>query len=216
MTIQIMIVDDHAIVREGLRLSLERQPGICIVGEASNGHEAVGKMVQTNPDIIVMDISMPDLNGIEATRQIMERSPQTRVIILSMHSSAEFIFRALQVGAAGYVLKDAGVVELIAAIHAVLRGESYLCRQIKNIVVDKFHWNHKLANSSPLESLSNRECQVLQLLVEGKMHAEIAQTLYLSPKSIATYRMRIMRKLGLHDFPGLIKFAIHHGLTGLL
>ena len=216
MTIQVLIADDHAIMREGLRRLLERQPDICIVGEASNGHEAVGKMVQTNPDIIVMDISMPDLNGIEATRQIMERSPQARVIILSMHSSAEFIFRAFQAGAAGYVLKDAGVVELIAAIRAVLRGEHYLCRQITNIVVDKFHWNHKLANASPLESLSERECQVLQLLVEGKTHAKIAQTLYLSPKSIATYRMRIMRKLDLHDFPGLIKFAIHHGLTGPL
>jgi len=216
MTIQVLIADDHAIVREGLRSALERQPDICIVGEASNGYEAIGKMVQTNPDIIVMDISMPDLNGIEATRQIMERSPQARVIILSMHSSAEFIFRAFQAGAAGYVLKDAGVMELIDAIRAVLRGEHYICRQIKNIAADKFHWNHKLANASPLESLSERECQVLQLLVEGKTHAKIAQTLYLSPKSIATYRMRIMRKLDLHDFPGLIKFAIHHGLTGPL
>ncbi len=216
MSITVFLADDHAVVRDGLRFLLEAQHDIRVIGDAANGRDAVRQVAQLCPDVVVVDIAMPELNGIEAARQISEVCPPARVIILSMHSTTEHIFRALQVGARGYLLKESAGVEVVNAVRAVHAGRRYLSQKISDQVIDDYVRQREVAAvQSPLARLSPREREVLQLVVEGKSSAEIADVLFLSPKTVETYRSRLMRKLGISDLPGLVKFAIQHGLTPL-
>jgi DNA-binding NarL/FixJ family response regulator len=211
--IRVLLVDDHAVVRDGLRAMLEAQPEMEVVGDVANGREGVRATQKLRPDVVVMDIAMPELNGIEATLQIKERSPSTQVLILSMHSTTEHIFRALQAGARGYLLKDSAGAEVVEAVRAVHAGRRYLSNKIAATVIDDYiSERHR---TSPLDSLSRRERQILQLIAEGKTSAEVGTMLFLSPKTVDTYRSRMMHKLGIGDVPNLVKFAIQHGITQL-
>ncbi len=211
--IRIVLADDHAVVRDGLRVLLQAQPDIEVVGDAANGREAMRLTQQLHPDVVVMDIAMPELNGIEATLQIHDVAPATQVLILSMHSTTEHIFRALQAGARGYLLKDSAGAEVVDAVRVVHAGRRYLSPKIASTVIDDYISERQRA--SPLDSLSRRERQILQLVAEGKSSAEAAAMLFLSPKTVDTYRSRMMQKLGIADVPSLVKFAIQHGVTQL-
>jgi DNA-binding NarL/FixJ family response regulator len=216
MSIAIFLADDHVVVREGLRLLLETQPDFEVIGEAGNGREAVRKIVQDRPDIAIVDIAMPELNGFEATQQICESCPETQVIILSMHSSSGHIARALRAGARGYILKSSVGAELVDAVRAVQAGQRYLSQKVSNHIIDDYLKQMEAGEvASPLNRLSPREREILQLVVEGKSSAQIATILSLSPNTVDTYRSRLMQKLGLEDIPSLVKFAIQHGLTPL-
>jgi len=214
--IRILIADDHQIVLDGLRLLLEAKGDIKVIGEAVNGREAVQKTIQLKPDIVIMDIAMSELNGIEATRQIYEFSPATRVIILSMHATAEYINRALKAGACGYLLKESTGTELIDAVRTVYASHRYMSQKISDILIDDYVDHHaESVSDDPLECLSPREREILQLVAEGKSSAQIANIIFLSPKTVETYRSRLMQKLGIKNFPDLIKFAIQKGLVPL-
>lgn len=216
MTITVLLADDHAVVRDGLRLLLEAQPDLSVIGDAANGREAVRQVARLCPDVVVMDIAMPELNGIEAAREIGEVCPSTQIIILSIHSTTEHVFRALQAGARGYLLKESAGIEVVNAVRAVHAGHRYLSQKISDSLVDDYVRQRQAAEAkSPLARLSPREREVLQLVVEGKSSAEIADTLSLSVKTVETYRTRLMHKLGVSDLPALVKFAIQHGLTPL-
>lgn len=213
MTIRVLLVDDHAIVRDGLRFLLEAHEEFDVVGGAANGREAVRAARDLQPDVVIMDLAMPELNGTEATQQIHEACPATHVLVLSMHSTAEHIYRAFQAGAQGYLLKESAGPELLAAVRTVHAGRRYLSQKIAETVVDDYIRERHAA--SPLDSLSARERQILQWIAEGKSSAETARALCLSPKTVETYRSRMMKKLGIADFPALVRFAIQHGLTPL-
>ncbi len=216
MTITVFLADDHAVVRDGLRLLLEAQGDIEVVGGAANGREAVCQVAQLCPDVVVIDIAMPELNGIGATWQIRETCPAAQVVVLSMYSTTEHVFQALRAGARGYLLKESAGVEVVNAVRAVHSGHRYLSQKISDKVIDDYARQREAAGAkSPLECLSPREREVLQLVVEGRSSAEVAGLLSLSPKTVETYRSRLMRKLGISDLPGLVKFAILNGLTPL-
>jgi DNA-binding NarL/FixJ family response regulator len=212
-TITVFIADDHGVLAEGLRHLLASQPDMSVVGLAEDGREAVRCVLELSPDIVLMDHAMPLLNGTEATRLIRERCHSTRVIMLSMHSDAVHVWRALHAGAAGYIVKKSVAKEVVEAIRAVHRGQRYISKQLCDIVID--HVVHRSTPEDPLERLSSRERQVLQLLAEGHSVAEIAGTLSLSPKTVETYRARMMEKLGIYELAGLVRFAIQHGVTSL-
>ncbi|MDY7077968.1 MAG: response regulator transcription factor [Chloroflexota bacterium] len=216
MSITIFLADDHAVVRDGLRFLLDAQQDIEVIGDAANGRDAVHQVTQLRPDVVILDISMPEMNGIEAAMQIRQGCPSTQVIILSMHSTTEHVFRALQAGAHGYLLKESAGIEVVNAVRAVLDGRRYLSPKISEQVFDDYvHQREAVEAKSPLARLSPREREILQLVVEGKSSAEIANILSLSPKTVETYRSRMMQKLGIGDLPSLVKFAIQHGLTSL-
>jgi len=211
--ISVLLADDHAVVRDGLRALLEAQTDIEVVGDAANGREVLRLAQQLHPDVVVMDIAMPELNGVEATQQMHDAYPSTQVLILSMHSTTEHIFRALQAGARGYLLKDSAGAEVADAVRVVHAGRRYLSQKIAATVIDDYIAERH--RTSPLESLSSRERQILQLVAEGKSSAEIAAILFLSPKTVDTYRSRLMHKLDIGDLPSLVKFAIQHGVIQL-
>jgi len=212
----VLLADDHAVLRDGLRLLLEAQQDIKVIADVANGRDAVRQVRQQCPDVVIMDIAMPELNGIEATRQILEVCPSAQVIILSIYSTNEHIFRALQAGARGYLLKESAGIEVINAVRAVHAGQRYLSQKISDKVVDDYMMQRKAVEAkSPLAHLSPREREILQLVVEGKSSSEIAEVMYLSPKTVETYRSRLMKKLGIRDITSLIKFAIQQGLTPL-
>lgn len=211
MMITVLLADDHTVVRDGLRVLLEGQDEIRVVGLASDGREAVQMTLDLCPSVVLMDIAMPGLNGIEATHQIRENCPDSHIVILSMYATSEYIYRALQAGALGYLLKESAGSEVVDAIRAVSAGKMYISRKIQT----KLGKNINDQKKSPLERLSRREREVLQLTVEGKTSMQIGDILSLSPKSVDTYRSRIMKKLDIHDTPALVKFAIQHGLTAL-
>jgi DNA-binding NarL/FixJ family response regulator len=213
MTISVLIADDHTVVAEGLRHLVGSQPEMEVIGLAENGRDAVRAAMEARPDIVLMDHAMPILNGTEATRLIRERCADTRIIMLSMYSDAVHVYRALQAGATGYIIKRSVAKEVVDAIWAVHRGGRYLSRQLADVVID--HVVHRSAPDDPLERLSSRERQVLQLLAEGHSVAEIAATLSLSPKTVETYRARMMEKLGIFELAGLVRFAIQQGVTSL-
>ena len=216
MMITVYIADDHTIVRDGLKVLLNEQPDIEVVGDAADGRETVRQVRELVPDVVLMDINMPELNGIESTRQIMESCSSTQVVILSMYATQEHIFRALKAGARGYLLKESAGIEVVKAVREVMAGKRYLSEKISEEVIDEYvHLRDKVEEDDLLSRLSPREREVLQLVVEGKSSAEIADTLYLSPKTVETYRSRLMQKLEIHDIPGLVKFAIQRGLTTL-
>lgn len=213
MPITVLLVDDHSIVRDGLRVLLEAEGDIEVVGGAANGLEAVRKVRELHPDVVVMDLAMPELNGTEATAQIHDISPATEVLVLSMHSTAEHILRAFQAGARGYVLKESAGPEVVAAVRSVHAGKRYLSQKIAGTVLDDYIRERR--TGTPLESLSVRERQILQLIAEGKSTAETAKALFLSPKTVDTYRSRMMHKLGVDNFAALVRFAVQHGVTPL-
>jgi DNA-binding NarL/FixJ family response regulator len=213
MTIKVLLVDDHTVVRDGLCFLLDAQKDIHVVGVASDGLEALKEAERLRPDVVVMDIAMPRLNGIEATRRFRKAFPVMKVLILSMHESSEYVYRALEAGAKGYLVKESAGPEVAVAIRAVHAGRRYLSATITDTVVEQYIRGCK--NASPLESLSAREREILQLVVEGSTSAQVAEQLALSVKTVETYRSRIMRKLGISDLPALVKFAIQHGLTPL-
>ncbi len=213
MSIKVFLADDHKVVRDGLHLLLAAEADIEVVGGASDGLEAVDLVAQLRPDVVVMDIAMPGMNGIEAMAQILRTNPASRVIILSMHATKEYIFQALQAGARGYLLKESAGIEVVNAVRMVHHGGSYLSPKISNQVIEGYvRPKDDDADSDPLSVLSPRERQIFRLVVEGKSSAEIAKILFLSPKTVDTYRSRLMQKLGVSDLLSLFKFAVQHKL----
>jgi DNA-binding NarL/FixJ family response regulator len=209
--IQILLADDHTVLCEGLRILIESQPDLHVAAIAADGRQALSLAQELQPDLVLMDVSMPGLNGIEAARQIHELFPGICVLMLSMHADMEYVQRALQAGAQGYILKESAGAEVLQSIRAVLAGRPYFSPKVTaRLLMDLSN-----GRTAPLERLSDREREVLQLTVEGRTSAEIAALLNLSPKTVETYRSRIMNKLGLDNLPALVKFAIQHGLTGL-
>ena len=213
MKIRVYIADDHAIIRDGLRALLEGKDDIEVVGDAGDGRQAVKEAGELRPDVVVMDISMPHRNGIEATALLREKSPATRVLILSMHATTEHVFRALQAGARGYVIKNSAGAELVEAVRTVYAGKRYFSPKVSDLLVDDYVRENRTA--SPVEALSTREREILQLIAEGHTSAEVGRMLSLSPKTVETYRSRLMQKIGVEDLTGLVKFAILHGLTSI-
>lgn len=211
MKITILLADDHAIVREGLKVLLETLPFFTVVGEAATGREVLLKARQTRPDVVIMDIAMPDLNGIEATAQLQGEWPAAKVVILSVYSTSEHVFRAFRAGAAGYVLKESAGKELVEAIRTVHCNRPYLSRKVMEIYPDLPEDLKR--DHSPLQRLSRREKEILQLVVEGKTSVKIAEILAISPKTVETYRSRLMQKLEINDLASLVKFAIQNGIT---
>lgn len=210
--ITVFLADDHTMMRDGLRHILEAEADMKVVGEAADGLAALEEVTRLRPNVVIMDIRMPELGGIEATWQIRTACPSVQVVILSMHASAQYIYRALQAGALGYVLKESAGSELIKAVRAAHRGERHLSRKISNELIEEYLRRGNKEVDDPLAPLSARERQVLQLVVRGNTNAKIAELLHLSPKSVATYRSRMMMKLGISDLPSLVKFAMQHGL----
>lgn len=210
MKIRVLIADDHTVMRDGLKALLLTADDIRVVAEAGDGRAALRRALELKPDVAIMDIAMPELNGIEAARLLREKCPDTRVVMLSMHSSLEHVYRALAAGALGYLLKESAGSEVVAAVRTVHTGRRYLSGSIPELMHEAGAHSR---SASPLERLSARERQVLQLVVEGKSSAQIAGVVHLSPKSVDTYRSRLMKKLGVSDLPALIKLAIQHGVT---
>jgi two-component system response regulator NreC len=213
MNVKVLIADDHQIVRESLRALLEKEPGITVVGEAGEGRTALRLARELAPDIIIMDVAMPDLNGIEATRQVVTEFPEIKVIALSMHNDRRFVLNMLKAGAKGYLLKDCASQQLIKAIRLVSTNKTYISHEIADLVVKDY-----LASASPAESssaalLTAREREVLQLIVEGKTNSKIAEALKVSIKTVETHRHTIMVKLDIKSIAELTKFAIREGLT---
>jgi len=213
MGIRILIADDHAVVREGLSGLLQREHDMQVVGLARDGREAVLRAIEIRPDVVVMAIAMPELNGIEATRAIRKACDSSRVVILSMHATSQHVHLAARAGADGYVVKSGETAEIVEAIRAVHNGRRYVCKKITGPIASEFLEGGRA--ESPLELLSSRERQMLQIILEGKTSAEIANAFSLSVKTVQTYRSRMMRKLGIGNLPSLVKFAIRHGLTSL-
>lgn len=210
MSIRVLLADDHAMLRDGLQALLQAAADIEVAGSASNGREALRLAAALNPDVIVMDITMPDMNGLEALALLREKHPRIRVVMLSMHSSSEHVYRALNAGAAGYLLKESAGEDIVTAIRRVHAGRSYMSPALAAL---ERRSAPRSDGGGPLASLSSRERQVLQLVVEGRSSSEIAALVHLSPKSVDTYRSRLMKKLGVGDLPALVKFAVRHGLT---
>lgn len=212
MTITVFIADDHEVMREGLTLVLQSDAGIRVIGTASNGRDAIREVARLQPNVAILDISMPEMNGVEAARQIRERSPATRIVILSMHATPEHVFHALEAGAHGYLLKESAGSEVIAAVRAVRAGRRHLSPKIAEIIAERMS---RRPDENPLDRLSRREREILQLIAEGHSSREISARLSLSPKTVDTYRSRLMQKLNITDVAGLVKFAIQHGITTL-
>ena len=213
MAIRVLIADDHGVVAEGLRFVVEAQPDMAVIDCIQDSREAVRRSIEACPDVVLIDHAMPLLNGTEAAYLIRERCPETRVIILSMYSNQVHVVRALQAGATGYVVKKSAAREVVEAVRTVHKGGRYLSKELADSVIDQVVQNTPSADA--LKRLSSRERQVLQMLAEGHAVADIASTLSLSPKTVETYRARMMEKLGIHDFATLVKFAIQHGVTSL-
>ena len=215
-TITVFLADDHTIVRQGLAKLLEGEPDLRVIGEAENGREAVVKVEKLKPDIVLMDIAMPMLNGIEATRQIRKICPQTKVIILSMHSHDRYISELFNLGASGYLLKSSTGADIIDAIHAALKGSTYLSPSISGKVIEDYLSLKKNSHQDDHYSrLSNREREVFQMIAEGRSTKEISDILCVSPSTVKTHRANIMEKLEMDNLSQLIQFAIHIGIVEL-
>lgn len=210
MSLRILLADDHAVVRDGLRALLDAAPGMEVVASVAGGREAIESARQLKPDVAVLDINMPGLNGIEATSALVQLDPAPRILILSMHGTSEHIFRALQAGASGYLLKEAAGSEVVGAVRAIAAGRRYLGQRIADTALDDYL--ARAGKAGPLDSLSSRERQLLQLLAEGRSNADAARLLSLSVKTVETYRSRLLQKLGLPDITALVRFALDHHL----
>ena len=205
--ITVYLVDDQRILREGLRALLELDGSIQVVGEAADGRAALDGILAVQPEVVLMDVTMPDLNGIDAAQILTQKAPQIKVIILSVHSDSEHVYRAFQAGATGYLLKESAGAEVLAAVRAAKQNRRYVSPKIADALA------LRRDKRSPFESLSAREREVLQLTVAGSTSAAIAGKLNLSPKTVDTYRSRVMEKLGVQNLPELVRLAIKHGLT---
>ncbi len=215
MTIRVVLADDHRIIREGIRNLLDQEVDIDVVGEASDGREVILKNQELQPDVLIMDITMPNLNGIDATRKIIKQNPQTRIIALSMHSDHHFVAEMLQAGATAYLLKDCVYDELVQAIKLVCQGKTYLSPEVASLLVKDYRSQRQQTTTAKSETLSPREREVLQLMAEGHSTKNIADKLFLSVKTIEAHRAQIMRKLDIHNVAELTKYAIRQGLTSL-
>lgn len=215
MSIKIILADDHKIMREGLRYLLEKQPGLEVIAEADNGRMTVKLVRELRPNVVIMDITMSDLNGIEATRQIMAELPDVKIIGLSMHSDRRFVAEMLRAGASGYLLKDCAFKELVSAVNAVFANKTPLSAKIAEIVTKEYVDYLLTSKSPPLSILTAREREVLQLLAEGKTTKQIASCLYVSAKTIEAHRRQIMDKLNIHSIAGITKYAVREGLTSI-
>ena len=215
MSVRLILADDHKIMREGLRALLAKQKEIEVIAEADSGRGVIELCSQLHPDVVVIDISMPDLNGIDAARQITRQAPDIKVIALSMHSDKKYVKEMLAAGASGYLLKDAAFEELGMAIATVLKNKTYLSPQITDTVVKDYVNEHVPKDSIASTALSAREREVLQLISEGKSTRDIAAKLYVSVKTVETHRKQIMDKLGLNSIAELTKYAIREGLTSV-
>jgi two-component system, NarL family, response regulator NreC len=211
--VRILLADDHIVMRNGLRLLLERQPHLQVVGEAADGRQAVALSESANPDVVIMDIAMPNLNGIEAARQIVNRNPRTAIAILSMHSDESYVIRALKAGARAYLLKDSAEADLLAAVRALTEGKSFFSPAISKILVEDYMRQLESRGAEDTyELLTNREREILQLLAEGRTNKEVANMLNLSLYTVETHRMHILQKLNLHSVPELILYAVRKGI----
>lgn len=216
MAIKVLIADDHQIVRQGLRTLLEREPDLKVVAQSEDGRTTVRLARELTPEVIIMDVAMPDLNGIEATRQIVTERPQVKVIALSMYADRRFVVNMLKAGASGYLLKDCAYEELVRAIRVVLAHKTYLSPGVTDIVVrDYVQGGPQDQGASVFSLLSPREREVLQLMSEGKSTNQIADSLHVSVKTIETHRQQVMHKLDIHNVAGLTKYAIREGLTSV-
>lgn len=209
--IRVLLADDHTLVRAGIRALLETVDGVEVVAEADDGHSALELIEKHYPDVALLDISMPGLNGLEVMRRVASLSPRTRLIVLSMYADATYVRQALAAGAAGYLLKGGSVMELPLALEAVMKGDTYLTAKISAQVVEGFLQGDE-AGGDPLAALTPRQREILQLLAEGRSNREIARLLEVSVKTVETHRARLMNALDIRDLPGLIRFAIRHGL----
>lgn len=211
--IRVLVVDDHTIVRAGIRLVLQAEPGIEVVGEAGDGQQAIAQTEALQPDVVLMDLAMPGISGLEATREIKRRWPQVQVLALTMHRSDDYLFRMLEAGASGYVLKGAETGDLIAAVRAAARGDVFLYPSMaKKLVADYLSRVQAGEERASYDGLTDREREVLRLIAEGYTNAEIAEALHLSPHTVQSHRRAIMEKLNLHDRVELAKYAMRRGL----
>jgi DNA-binding NarL/FixJ family response regulator len=208
--ITVILADDHTLVRAGIRALLEKLSSVKVIGEASDGREVLNLLKTQRPDVVVMDIAMPGLNGLEAAARMTRDFPQVRIILLSMHNNEEYVVRALKAGVVGYLLKKAATAELETALHAVVRGEVYFSREAK--LYTKLPPHEIASRSSPLEQLTGRQREILQLIAEGRNTKQIGDLLKVSPKTIEYHRMKLMDSLNLHDIPALVRFALRVGL----
>lgn len=213
MAVTVLLADDHPIVRQGLRHLLETQPDFKVVGEASDGLEASQMAERYRPDVLVVDMMMPGLNGLEVTRQVSQRSPGTRIIVLSMHNNDAYVLQALKRGASGYVLKDSGPAEVIKAVNQVMLGRRYLSESISERLVEMLLKQTGQLPADPYEELTNREREVFQLTAEGCSSSEIAGRLCISPRTVEVHRANMMDKLGLHSQMDLLRYAMRRGLV---
>lgn len=212
--IRVLLVDDHAIVRQGLRAILDSMEGFDVVGEAENGRDAVEKTRQLAPDVVVMDLVMPVLNGIESTRQIRKMMPKTKVVALTMHTDEKYVFQVLKAGASGYVLKSGPAQDLAKAIESVHGGNPYFSPAISRKIMDSYLSEEEPEKVLPKgEKITSREMEVLQLIAEGYTNTRISQLMGISVKTVETHRTHIMNKLDIHDVAGLVKYAIKIGLV---
>jgi two-component system response regulator NreC len=211
--IHILLADDHTILRAGLKMMLNAQPDMEVVGEAPDGRQAITEAQRLQPDIILMDITMPDLNGIEATRQIKKVVPESKILILTMHEHEEYVFQALRAGASGYMLKEAADTELISALHVIQSGQFYLSPMAQSILVGDYLQRVRTGEEKDsYSSLTEREREILKLIAEGYTNNQIAERLVISPKTVDTHRTHIMDKLNLHSRAELVKYALRRGL----
>jgi len=211
--IRVLLADDHAVIRAGIRLLLERHPELRVVGEASDGRETLAAVEQHRPDVVVMDLTMPNLNGIEATREILAAHPNVSIVVLSMHSDEAYVLRALKAGARGYVLKDSTETDLITAVKAVSNGKSFFSPAVSRLLVEDYTRHLQGRNlEDSYELLTMREREVLQLVAEGKSNKEVANLLNLSVYTVETHRKNIMEKLNVHGVPELILYAVRKGV----
>ncbi|MGB8644828.1 MAG: response regulator transcription factor [Anaerolineae bacterium] len=217
--IRVLLADDHNLVRAGIRALLQNVPEVQVVAEAANGREVLERVAQIHPDVVLMDIAMPELNGLDATAQLVKDYPDLRIIILSMHETEAFVLAALRAGASGYLLKGAATPELEQAIQAVARGETYLSTAVSGHVIDAFKRGSSSTSSNSAQAggdrteLTPRQRQVLQLIAEGHSTKEIAQKLSISVKTAKTHRTELMRRLDVHDVAGLVRYAMQIGLV---
>jgi DNA-binding NarL/FixJ family response regulator len=211
-TLRVVLADDHALVRAGIRALLEKLPGIEVVGEADNGRQALELIKKTSPNLILLDISMAELGGLEALPRIVRDFPGVKVLILSGHANEEYVLRALRCGATGYMLKEAAAEELGLAIKAVAQDKTYLSPSVSRTVVESY-LQRAAGEEGPIEQLTARQREVLQLIAEGKNTKEIASTLEISVKTVEAHRLQLMARLGIHDVPGLVRYAIRSGLV---
>ncbi len=209
--IRILLVDDHRLVRAGIRALLEQIPDVHVVAEAGNGRQALNLIKTHAPDILLIDIAMPELNGLDATERALTRHPGIKVIILSMHANEEYVLQALRVGASGYLLKDSATRELELAIHSVFRGDSFLSSSVSRHIINHY-LDRTMGHPGPWNQLTSRQREILQMIAEGKTTKEIAFFLNISSKTVESHRKQLMDRLDIHDVPGLVRYAMQRGI----